>query len=84
MQLTFEESLKKAELKKKVEGTSKSRKTLHDFFPVPKDTDQSEKYSKKAISVADYFASSSSHKVRCGVDSRVLQDKNKAGIFCLL
>ncbi|VDK40937.1 unnamed protein product [Taenia asiatica] len=60
--MTFEESLRKAEMKKKVEGVLKSRKTLHDFFSVPKGAAQSGKDSKKAISAADYFASSSSHK----------------------
>ncbi|KAL5103698.1 Replication factor C subunit 1 [Taenia crassiceps] len=63
VQLTFEESLRKAEMKKNFEGASKSRKTLHDFFSVPKSTDQSGKVSKKAISAADYFAASSSLKI---------------------
>ncbi|EUB57702.1 Replication factor C subunit [Echinococcus granulosus] len=61
VQLTFEESLRKAEMKKKARGPSKSPKTLHDFFSVPKVTDQPKKESKRAISVDDFFASLS-HK----------------------
>ncbi|VDM31061.1 unnamed protein product, partial [Hydatigera taeniaeformis] len=55
VQLTFEESLRKAVVKKQVDGTSKSSKTLHDFFPGTESTVK----SKKEISVEDYFASSS-------------------------
>lgn len=63
VQLTFEESLKKAVEKKKSEGASKPSKTLHDFFPKPKADNRSKNEGKHEVKVDDYFASSSSQKV---------------------
>lgn len=62
VQLTFEESLKKAAAKKKTEA-SKAPKNLDFFFSSSKATDQSKKEKKKEIAVDDFFASSTSCKV---------------------
>ncbi|VDL19827.1 unnamed protein product [Hymenolepis diminuta] len=61
VQLTFEESLKKAAEKKKSDAAPKTTKTLHDFFSNSKSDEQSKKV-KKEVKVDDFFASSSSHK----------------------
>ena len=76
LQLTFEESLKKAAAKKA--EAPKAPKTLDYFFSSPKAEKQSKKEGRKEVAVDDFFASSLSSKVGSAIlviHSRLLHER---------